>query len=177
MHPNTPLLGTDGLTVQDFWTWAYSDINNNVRRAIFAEFLVFSALELLTLPQPAWKQFDLEYAGLNVEIKTSGSIQVWEQAKPTPISWGVKPKADLHIFCWYREAPSPTANVLNLEGWRFFICPTYILPQHKQRISLKSLETVCGKASLAQPIHYDRLKVSLERVIDRYQDEILSRRT
>ena len=33
-----------GITVSDFWSWAYSDLLNNTYRGVLAEFLVFSSL-------------------------------------------------------------------------------------------------------------------------------------
>lgn len=33
-----------GLTVQDFWRWAYSDLIDNTQRGVMAEFLVYSSL-------------------------------------------------------------------------------------------------------------------------------------
>ena len=40
-----------GATVGDFWAWAYSDILNNVDRAVFAEFVVGSALGVTDAPE------------------------------------------------------------------------------------------------------------------------------
>jgi hypothetical protein len=34
-----------GRTVQDFWAWGFSDILTNISRAVFAEWLVGSALD------------------------------------------------------------------------------------------------------------------------------------
>lgn len=32
-----------GITVSDFWSWAYSDLLNNTYRGVLAEFLVYAA--------------------------------------------------------------------------------------------------------------------------------------
>lgn len=37
-----------GLSVVDFWSWAYSDLLNNTDRGVLAEYIVYSAL----LPPP-----------------------------------------------------------------------------------------------------------------------------
>lgn len=40
-----PIAGLSGLTLGDFWSWAYSDVLNKVIRSTLAEFLAASALE------------------------------------------------------------------------------------------------------------------------------------
>lgn len=32
-----------GITIKDFWTWAYSDLIDNTQRGVMAEFLVYSS--------------------------------------------------------------------------------------------------------------------------------------
>ena len=39
-----PIPGANGVTVGDFWQWAYSDILSNRNRSIFAEYIVGVAL-------------------------------------------------------------------------------------------------------------------------------------
>jgi len=54
LSPNEKIVGLDGLTVGDFWSWAYSDILSNRNRSIYAEFLVGSALGVLDKPRMEW---------------------------------------------------------------------------------------------------------------------------
>lgn len=42
-----------GISVSDFWSWAYSDLLNNTYRGVLAEFLVFSSLR--STPPPTRK--------------------------------------------------------------------------------------------------------------------------
>lgn len=51
LSPDTPISDTDGQTVGDFWSWAYSDILSNRNRGIFAELLVGAALAALDQPR------------------------------------------------------------------------------------------------------------------------------
>jgi hypothetical protein len=51
-----------GVTVGDFWAWAYSDILNNTDRAIFAEFVVGTALGVTDAPRVEWDAVDLRYS-------------------------------------------------------------------------------------------------------------------
>lgn len=43
------LYGTSaGITVMDFWRWAYSDLIDNTQRGVMAEFLVYSSVNNIT---------------------------------------------------------------------------------------------------------------------------------
>lgn len=39
-----------GITIKNFWSWAYSDLLDNTQRGVMAEFLVFSSLKSHSLP-------------------------------------------------------------------------------------------------------------------------------
>ena len=39
-----------GITVLDFWRWAFSDLIDNTQRGVMAEFLVHSSLNRITPP-------------------------------------------------------------------------------------------------------------------------------
>ena len=63
-----------GLSVVDFWSWAYSDLLNNTDRGVLAEYIVHSAL----LPPPDskmrndWHPFDLNSpTGQRNEVKSA----------------------------------------------------------------------------------------------------------
>lgn len=42
-----------GITIKDFWSWAYSDLLDNTQRGVMAEFLVYSSLKGNTPPPPS----------------------------------------------------------------------------------------------------------------------------
>lgn len=44
-----------GVSVKDYWSWAYSDLTDNTQRGVMAEFLVFSALRFTPPPANARK--------------------------------------------------------------------------------------------------------------------------
>lgn len=64
-----------GATVGDFWSWAYSDILNNANRAVFAEFVVGTALGVTASPRVQWDAVDLRYDGKKIEVKSAAYIQ------------------------------------------------------------------------------------------------------
>lgn len=50
-----------GQKVEDFWAWAFSDVLSNINRAVFAEWLVGSALGCVDGVRPIWAPWDLDY--------------------------------------------------------------------------------------------------------------------
>jgi hypothetical protein len=51
LNPNREIPLT-GRTVQDFWAWGFSDVLTNISRAVFAEWIVGSALDGI---RPVWE--------------------------------------------------------------------------------------------------------------------------
>lgn len=62
-RPADPIPGISGLTVCDFWRWAYSDILSNRNHSIFADFIVGVALGVVDRPRVEWDGVDLHYGG------------------------------------------------------------------------------------------------------------------
>ena len=62
--PPQQLEGTDGFagaaaTVLDFWRWAFSDLRDNTRRGVLAEFIVALALGQTGTRRKGWDNFDV----------------------------------------------------------------------------------------------------------------------
>jgi len=175
------ILNADGLTVGDYWSWAYSDILNNVNRGVFAEFLVGSALETLQSPRQAWNEFDLQYERFRVEVKSSKYLQSWNQEKLSKISFSiVKTKgwnadtninqnkkmrnSDLYVFCLFTEKEIRTANVINTDAWEFYVVSTGKINRkflEQKTIGLTSLK------KLATPVKYSQIKSSVDSLIEK----------
>jgi hypothetical protein len=64
-----------GRTIGDFWAWAYSDLLTNIPRAVFAEWLVGSALDAVDGIRPSWEPYDLDYGAYKIEVKSSSYVQ------------------------------------------------------------------------------------------------------
>jgi hypothetical protein len=162
-------------TIADFWAWAYSDVLTNTTRAVYAEFLVASALGIADAPRREWGAFDLLYAGKRIEVKASAYVQSWApplSASPhSRIVFGVAPRlpwdpdsntmgadpihsADCFVFCLFADTnrTDAFATVLDAAHWRFFVLPTATLealyPTHRS-LSLASVQAACGHAGLA----------------------------
>lgn len=169
-------------TVHDFWAWAYSDVLSNRNRAIYAEFLVASALDLTDGARVEWNSFDLFYRNAKIEVKTSAYLQSWKQAKHSVISFDVAKKrgwdaetnvtselsqrnADCYVFCLFdifdiKEREQ--AKVFDVGQWKFFVVATSEIENHfgeQKRISLSRLEKVCGDVS------FEKLKSEIDKTL------------
>lgn len=136
-----PIIGVRGITVGDFWRWAYSDVLSNRNRAIFAEFIVGVALDCVAGSRNEWSSADLQYRGYAIEVKCAAYCQAWTQQRPSPIRFSIRKAtrwdeetgqfvgqpercSDLYVFCVYTERESSAANVLNVAAWDFYVVPT-----------------------------------------------------
>lgn len=176
--PDTAIVGTD-FVVEDFWSWAYSDILSNRNRGIFAEFLVGSSLGVLDEPRIEWDGHDLIYSDLKIEVKSSSYLQSWHQTELSTIRFDIAPKtawdsktntfnnsikrhSDYYVFCLFESHDKATASILDVEQWKFFVIPTETLNQHfpKQKsIGIKSLK------KLSNTIGYHQIKPTIDRLL------------
>ncbi|MBI5671338.1 MAG: hypothetical protein HZC41_25365 [Chloroflexi bacterium] len=172
-----PVLG--GLTVGDFWSWAYSDVLSNANRSVFAEFLVGATLGVLDSPRIEWNGFDLEYRSKKIEVKTSAYLQSWPQKRLSTITFDICPKrawdastaqsinepqriADCYVFCLYAETNFNDSNVLNVERWEFYVVSTGRINQSfgsQKSISLSSLKKI------ASTIRYSQLRSAIDEAL------------
>ena len=178
LDPDTPIPGSEGKSVKDFWAWAYSDVLTNNVRGIFAEFLVGTALGVVQGTRTEWDAFDLLYGDAKVEVKSSAYLQSWEQAKPSAIGWNIpehfvydprtndwtpekERPAHCYVLCVYTEEEDRNpAKVLDPSRWKFYVLPTRIIDRELATQKTVALSVV---ESLTDPVPYSRLR---ERVDD-----------
>jgi hypothetical protein len=126
-------------TVADFWTWAFSDLRDNSLRGALAEFIVGTALGATATPRKAWDNYDLLTPdGVKVEVKASGYLQAWPQAKHSQLSFGrvaartwdemtntysveAEVRADIFVFCVHTCRDHGLYDVLDLDQWGFYV--------------------------------------------------------
>lgn len=169
----------DVATLGDFWRWAMSDLLSNGNRAIFAEYLVGTALGAVDRPRIEWDGYDLLYRAKLIEVKASGYLQSWQQAKPSTIRFDIAPKlawdaltntyaaigiraADCYVFCLYTELDQRNVDVLDIETWQFYPVLTTTLGAQfgKQKsIGLNSLNRLC------QPVGFYGLKEHIDGLL------------
>ena len=151
-----------GISVKDFWSWAYSDLLNNPQRGVRAEFLLYSSLKSESPPPRTqmrvnWLPFDVTSpSGRRIEVKSAAYLQSWTTDFPAQIQYDIAPKlawdgksyateakrnCDLFVFCLY-TALTRDKSILDLDYWEFYVLPTSVLNDkipNQKTISLSSL--------------------------------------
>lgn len=170
-------------SVLDFWQYGFSSLNSNVLRGALAEFIVESALKdqkEISIRNP-WGDYDVEYKGKKIEVKSCSYIQDWNQTKLSNIIWsGLKAKtiywsdavssfktneekeykSDIYVLSLLHHKESETLDILDLNQWSF-----YILSKEK----LKAVSKNRGAVSLVlleknniKPTSFEEIKKSIE---------------
>lgn len=166
-----------GATVGDFWSWAYSDVLNNTNRAVFAEFVVGTALGVTSSPRIQWDAFDLFYEGKKVEVKSAAYVQGWEQNGPSRISFDVAERvnawdsatgtygpapghsADCYVFCLYAEKTDRSAKfLLDMGRWQFYVVPTERIKRRLGSQKTAALSTIERLAEPVGPVCFDQIE-------------------
>lgn len=152
-----------GVSVKDYWSWAYSDLTDNTQRGVMAEFLVFSALNFTPSPSQMrenWLPFDATSpSGRRIEVKSAAYIQAWTPENifaqirfdiGKKLAWSnetasysseAKRNCDLYVFCLF-TAKTKAVSFLDLDYWDFYVLPTSILNEKvpvQKGISLSTL--------------------------------------
>lgn len=131
-------------TVLDFWQYGFSNLNSNILRGVLAEFLVEKALndsDDVGLRNP-WDDFDVEYDGTKIEVKSCSYLQDWDQNKLSTIKWsGLKAKSlyyssavngdqveqvaeyksHMYVLALLDHQETDTLDILNLNQWCFYV--------------------------------------------------------
>jgi hypothetical protein len=180
LPPDKYIAGTS-LSVGRFWQWAYSDILSNRNRAIFAEFLVGAALDVLGDVRVEWDAVDLHYEGKRIEVKTAAFVQSWAQSRPSKIVFDIGEKlawdastntyatdrgrsADCYVFCLFTEIDPAKAreSILNVDHWQFYVLPTEYINRKfaKTRgVALNRIRSAC------EPVSFKQLKQRVDLVL------------
>ena len=163
------IVGTDDLSIHDFWSWAYSDILSNRNRSVFAEFLVGYALGVTDTPRIEWDAVDLRYSDKKIEVKSSAYLQSWDQNNLSVIKFDIEKKmswdaetnktenepkraADCYVFCLYSETDPTKMNILNVNNWDFYILSTEQIERElgKQKsVGIKRIQTMCDSVDFS----------------------------
>lgn len=137
------------LTVNDFWRWSYSDLNDGICRSALAEFIVAASLEVPDinhgLSRTLQRPYDLiSKDGYRIEVKAAAYAESSDEEHLDCISFGIAPAimpggtglkesdasfhrdSDVFVFCVFK-AISKDETPLDLDLWDFYILPTKVL--------------------------------------------------
>lgn len=156
-------VGVDA-TVADFWRFAMSDLRTNNVRGYLAEFLVARAVGSDT-QRVEWDPWDVTAPdGTRIEVKSSGFLQAWTQAKlSTPVyrvaaaygwdasagAWSTQQtfNADVYVFCLHTATSHEEYDPLQVDQWKFYVAGRHIVEaQAGARMGLVTLARVCGES-------------------------------
>ena len=156
----------NGATIGDFWSWAMSDLLDNVNRGVFAEFLVGQALGCaLDRARQSWDDFDLRTPeGTRIEVKSTGRYQSWGSESTRSVFTGLrgraltpdgakydgepKVRADVFVFCYHSGR-----DALAMTQWQFHVVSGSVIDALNQ----KSI-TLFRIRKLAPGIKYEALR-------------------
>jgi hypothetical protein len=190
LNPNQQIPLT-GQSVQDFWAWGFSDVLTNISRAVFAEWIVGSAIDAVGGVRPVWAYYDLDYAGAKIEVKSMAHLQNWKRPQRVqnsfnikatgadfPVEEGLAPgpdtqyyydaekkrRADIYVFAVYAERDPARLDPLNIEAWEFLVLSTPELERHfgsQDSVALSRIEAV------TQAVRYADLKAHVDKALGR----------
>lgn len=176
LEPEDRFVGLDAAVV-DFWRWAYSDLRDNTHRGVLAEFFVALALNGTGTRRKGWANFDVEsQSGVRVEVKASGYLQSWPQAKHSAITFGrvaarswdentnefsadAEVRADVFVFAVQACKDPEAYDALDLGQWEFYVVPAGPV----RDCGYKSLSLSWVKRN-ADPIAFDQLAPAIAAV-------------
>ena len=155
-------IGVDS-TLQEYWSWAHSDIASNAERGKLAEYLVARAVKAPAPCRIEWDAVDvISEEGIKIEVKSSAYLQTWKQDKLSAIHFDIAPKnawdsetnlfsekkcrsADIYVFCLFTCKEAAIANPMDVSQWEFYVLNTKVLdsriPEQKT-IGLNSLKAL-----------------------------------
>lgn len=163
-----PITGLAGLSIGDFWRWAYSDVLSNRNRALLAEYLVGAALGVVDSPREEWASVDFVYRGQGIEVKSAGACQSWHQNAPSlgrfsiakRLGWNAQtgeiiapPRrwAAIYVFCYHAECERHRAKPQDALSWEFYVLTRDAIESHfgsAQSIGLSKLRRVSQPCSI-----------------------------
>jgi len=149
--------GDKRFSVQQFWSYSFSNLTFNVLRGVLAEFIVLNALRDDTsadIRDPS-KGFDILYGGKKIEVKCASFIQDWDGMRHSVINWGglkaddlylrsktkldpdgtIAYEADVYVLALLMHKDHATLDIMNTQQWCFYV------------LSRKRLREICGNVN------------------------------
>jgi hypothetical protein len=165
-----------------FRRWALGNLVENRNRGLFAEWLVGTALGVVSPEEPRkeWDVADFRYRDLLIEVKASGRSQTWSQTKASVTRFDIAARAqgwhaasntfetadpprrfaDAYVFCLHRPNEATNENVADPDEWTFWVTPTRVLDSElgaQKSVGLGRL------SDLAEPVSFRDLRSEIDR--------------
>ena len=151
------------LKLLDFWSWAHSNIIENIERGKLAEYVIATAIDHENIINEKFLEYDLiTKENIKIEVKSSSYIQSWSQKNHSKIIFNIsktyrwdsmnnkyenfkRRQADVYVFCLLKHKEQSTLNPLDVNQWEFYIASTKLLNKQckeNKTISLSKLQNI-----------------------------------
>lgn len=176
LHPHQEIIGLQGLTIEDFWIWAYSDLLTDTVRNVFAEFVVGFTLGCLHKARVGHTPTVFDYCDQHVAVKAAAYVQSATQTRKSKISFDIRaskdstrPAVNCYVFCLMTcenlDDKNTARNALiDIDCWRFYVLPADLLEKeaaNKKTVGIRWLETHCPAGGIA----YSQLKHEIDMTL------------
>lgn len=169
-----------GINVLDFWSFQRSNLWDMQEE--IAEFLVAKALgQSIPHNKNGWTLWDIDYKGKRIEVKETGYFYSWQKdgktseqrtfgitkaySKYKDTSSTFERQNDVYVFCLNTGRTQEDSNPLELNNWRFWVVPTYVINQEcgdNKTLSLNRLKKISHNED---GLGYDELKSAIDAAI------------
>ena len=161
-----------GVTVSDYWQWAYSGIAGNTDRGALAEYIVAKAVGAVAKTRNDWGPYDVVSPnGVTIEVKSSAYLQTWWQKRFSQplfsirksLAWSPETNsflgksdrhADVYVFCLLAfQGDKSQLDPLNLGQWEFYVVPTSDIEQafgERKTIGLSAVQQLSRSYSVSE---------------------------
>ena len=142
-----------GLTVTDFWSFQYSNIDHDPEYV--AEFLVAKALGKSVRDNgQSWTLYDIDYDGLRVEGKETSWWHPFNEPGKLSLrrSFGIaaprsvgERQCDVYVFCLLTGEDRASACPLELKHWKFYVVARSVIDESfgdQKTVSLSRVQEI-----------------------------------
>lgn len=173
LDPEAPIRGVRGLTVADFWAWAYSDLLTPESRNAFAQFVVAAELDVANTARVTWTGEGLSYRGALLRVRYAGHVAAWDvdvparegprstsdgkRAKwtrePELVDLGAEGNANAYVICHAPERDGAALDPLDVSHWEYYVLPHHIVQREageQRTLELRRLRFLADAAPLEE---------------------------
>ncbi len=173
--------------VAHFWRWAASDFLGNTFRGWLAEYIVAVDFGVDTKPRNDWEAYDLTFAGLKIEVKSSAYIQSWSQLWLSRPKFSIRPArawdpdtneflpdikrhSDVYVFAVQHYQDQASLDPLDFSQWTFLVVPTSAI--NMRHPTQKSIGLASIKALGATGVSFGQVRAAVSAVGDGVREAV-----
>jgi len=177
MSGSTVFEGIEGVTLADFWSWAFSDLSGERTLDTLSEFVVGLALENLERARCSGSN-SMTYLGKLIEIRAAHWNGILDEWSLNNIKFAVSPefagekrgegkgswrrRAECYVFCLYANAGSNQGGPLNVGNWEFYVVERESLDESLGPKKCIRLQQICR---MSMPLSHEQLRNEIRSVL------------